>query len=76
MYFGVTPPVSWCEAGPDPAADPHPEEPPMPRRILLYSHDTVGLGHIRRVTRLARRLAERERDSTVLVLTGSPVADS
>jgi predicted glycosyltransferase len=48
----------------------------MPRRILLYSHDTVGLGHIRRISRLARHLAEREQDSTVLILTGSAVADS
>lgn len=58
------------------ARTPTGEPPTMSRRILLYSHDTVGLGHIRRITRLARRLAEHEQESTVLVLTGSAVADS
>jgi predicted glycosyltransferase len=48
----------------------------MARRVLLYSHDTVGLGHIRRVTRIASHLAERDGDSTILILTGSAVADS
>jgi len=36
----------------------------------------VGLGHIRRITRLAGSLAARESDASVLVLTGSALADS
>ncbi len=48
----------------------------MSRRILLYSHDTVGLGHIRRVTAIARSLADRDPRSAILILTGSPQAEA
>ena len=46
-----------------------------PQRVLFYSHDTVGLGHIRRVSRIAERLARRDREATILILTGSTAAD-
>jgi len=38
----------------------------------MYSHDTYGLGHIRRTMAIADRL--RARDVNVLILTGSPIA--
>lgn len=42
------------------------------RRILLYSHDTFGLGHIRRTQKIATSLANK--DTTILVACASPVA--
>lgn len=38
----------------------------------MYSHDTYGLGHIRRTMSIASHL--RTRDVNVLILTGSPIA--
>ncbi len=40
--------------------------------ILMYSHDTYGLGHIRRTMSIASHL--RADDVNVLILTGSPIA--
>lgn len=40
--------------------------------ILMYSHDTFGLGHIRRTMAIASRL--KSKDTNVLILTGSPIA--
>lgn len=40
--------------------------------ILMYSHDTYGLGHIRRTMSIASHLACP--DVNVLILTGSPIA--
>ncbi len=40
--------------------------------ILIYSHDTYGLGHIRRTMAIAGHL--RASDVNVLILTGSPIA--
>jgi predicted glycosyltransferase len=42
-------------------------------RILLYSHDTMGLGHLRRNLLIARALAGSELDASVLLATGSRV---
>ena len=54
-----------------------PERPgatgPAPR-ILLYCHDTYGLGHLRRVLRVAAQIATRWPEASQLVVTGSPVA--
>lgn len=41
------------------------------RRILIYSHDTFGLGNIRRMMAVARHLARSTPDVAVLVLSGS-----
>ncbi len=41
------------------------------KKILMYSHDTFGLGHIRRTLAIARSL--RKVPATVLILTGSPL---
>lgn len=43
-----------------------------PQRIALYSHDSVGLGHVRRNLLLAGRLSEDGHD--VLLVCGSPEA--
>lgn len=40
--------------------------------ILMYSHDTYGLGHIRRSMAIAA--AVQEKGVNVLILTGSPIA--
>jgi predicted glycosyltransferase len=43
-------------------------------RIAIYSHDTYGLGHLMRSTRLARAALQAIPQSSVLMLSGSPVA--
>ncbi len=40
--------------------------------ILMYSHDTYGLGHIRRSMAIANHLSGKE--VNILILTGSPIA--
>lgn len=40
--------------------------------ILMYSHDTFGLGHIRRTMAIATHL--RSPNTNILILTGSPLA--
>jgi predicted glycosyltransferase len=42
-------------------------------RILVYSHDTFGLGNIRRMVRISEALAERDPNVSVLIVTGSPM---
>jgi predicted glycosyltransferase len=42
-------------------------------RILVYSHDTYGLGNIRRMLAIATELAKSVEDASVLVLSGSPM---
>ena len=42
-------------------------------RILLYSHDSFGLGNIRRTLLLATELAEGHPTAAILIVTGSPV---
>lgn len=43
-------------------------------RFLLYSHDSWGLGHLRRSLAIAGALTSRFRDAHVLLVTGSPCA--
>ncbi|GHF40071.1 glycosyltransferase family protein [Seohaeicola zhoushanensis] len=43
-------------------------------RIMLYSHDTFGLGHLRRSRALAQAITGSIPDASALILTGSPVA--
>ncbi len=45
-------------------------------RLLIYSHDTFGLGHLRRCRAIAHALVERRADLSVLILTGSPIIGS
>lgn len=43
-------------------------------RVLLYSHDTFGLGHLRRSRTIAGALTAADPGLSALILTGSPVA--
>jgi predicted glycosyltransferase len=45
-------------------------------RVLIYSHDTFGLGHLRRCRAIAHSLVEHHKDLSVLILTGSPIIGS
>ena len=42
-------------------------------RVLIYSHDSFGLGHLRRCRAIACALVERFADLSVLILSGSPI---
>ena len=44
------------------------------RRVLLYSHDTFGLGHLRRARAIAHALAADDPAVAALIVTGSPIA--
>ncbi|SMO66016.1 glycosyltransferase family protein [Paracoccus laeviglucosivorans] len=43
-------------------------------RILLYSHDTFGLGHLRRCRAIAHALVEAYSGLQVLIISGAPIA--
>ncbi len=47
---------------------------PQDKRTLLYSHDTFGLGHLRRSRTIATALVEADCDCSALIVTGSPIA--
>jgi predicted glycosyltransferase len=46
------------------------------RRILIYSHDSFGLGNIRRMLAIAEHLADSDPDTSVLMVSGSPMLHS
>lgn len=46
------------------------------KRLLIYSHDTFGLGNIRRMLAISRGLLESLPDLSILLITGSPVIHS
>ncbi len=43
-------------------------------RILMYSHDTFGLGHLRRCRTIAHALVEDYRGLSILIMSGSTIA--
>ena len=45
-------------------------------RVLIYSHDTFGLGHLRRCRTIAHSLVENHKNLSVLILSGSPIIGS
>ena len=45
-------------------------------RVLIYSHDTFGLGHLRRCRTIAHALVEKYKGLSVLILSGSPIIGS
>ena len=47
---------------------------PRLRRLLLYSHDTYGLGHLRRNLAIATHLLRNTRQLQIVLVSGSPVA--
>jgi predicted glycosyltransferase len=46
------------------------------KRVLIYSHDSFGLGHLRRCREIAHALVEADRNLSVLILSGSPIIGS
>ncbi len=46
------------------------------KRVLIYSHDSFGLGHLRRCREIAHALVEAEKNLSVLILSGSPIIGS
>ena len=46
----------------------------LPLRVLLYSHDSVGLGHLRRNLAVAGEIANTFPNANILVVTGSTCA--
>lgn len=42
-------------------------------RVLIYSHDSFGLGHLRRCRAIAHSLVGERRAMSVLILSGSPI---
>ena len=61
----------------DSKADAGPLKAPSGRRrgarVLIYSHDTFGLGHLRRSRAIANAIVEEGRDASVVIISGSPV---
>ena len=45
-------------------------------RVLMYSHDTFGLGHLRRSRTIANVLASEAPGVSVIIVSGSPVIGS
>lgn len=45
-------------------------------RVALYSHDTQGLGHVRRNSLIAAALVDADPDTDLLLLTGAPEASA
>jgi predicted glycosyltransferase len=46
------------------------------KRILIYSHDSFGLGHLRRCRTIAHALVDRFAGLRVLIVSGSPIIGS
>ena len=46
------------------------------KRVLIYSHDSFGLGHLRRCRAIAHALVEADSSVSVLILSGSPIIGS
>jgi predicted glycosyltransferase len=76
------PPVTQTRAAPRPTVDESPRAfirrvaEPRPSawpKILLYSHDTFGLGNIRRTLLLAQALTDEYPRAAILIVTGSPM---
>ena len=44
-----------------------------PARVLMYSHDSFGLGHLRRCREIAHSLVQSTSRLSVLILSGSPI---
>ena len=45
-------------------------------RVMIYSHDTFGLGHLRRSRAIANALVEEQPDVSAVIVSGSPVIGS
>ncbi len=45
-----------------------------PPRLMMYTQDSYGLGHLRRATNIANALVRRRSDVSILLVVDSPVA--
>ena len=63
---------STTEPGPRPA----PSAAPRGIRVLIYSHDTFGLGHLRRSRAIANAIVNDRPGTSVIIISGSPVIGS
>lgn len=43
------------------------------KKILVYSHDTYGLGNIRRMLEISRHLVDHDPQLSILIVSGSPM---
>lgn len=59
---------------PDDAASSTPKTFGEGTRLMVYSHDTLGLGHLRRSLCLIRQLTEDHPGLSTLLVSGSPMA--
>jgi predicted glycosyltransferase len=46
------------------------------KKIIVYSHDTYGLGNVRRMLAIAEHLVESREDVSLLLVSGSPMIQS
>ena len=46
------------------------------KRVLLYSHDSFGLGHVSRCRTIANAIVEADHTVSVLIVSGSPIIGS
>ena len=46
------------------------------KRVLVYSHDSFGLGHLRRCRAIANSLVDTDPAVSILILSGSPIIGS
>src|SRR5258708_26121194 len=46
------------------------------KRVLLYSHDSFGLGHVSRCRTMANAMGEADHSVSVLIISGSPMIGS
>ncbi|WP_428669739.1 glycosyltransferase family protein [Reyranella sp.] len=46
------------------------------KRVLIYSHDSFGLGHVSRCRTIANAIVEAYRSVSVLIVSGSPMIGS
>jgi len=47
-------------------------ESPRKLRIALFTHDTFGLGHVKRSLNIIRALAKKDPNAAILLITGCP----
>ncbi|MPV37419.1 glycosyltransferase family protein [Georgenia subflava] len=69
----LTPVVSVAPSAPSPATV-HDGDGTRRLRVALYSHDAMGLGHVRRNLAIARSFAALDPTPDILLLTGAPEA--
>ena len=46
------------------------------KRVLLYSHDSFGLGHVSRCRTIANAIVEADKSVSILIISGSPMIGS